>query len=1255
MRAKILICLTAACCLLLAALGPIPTQVAPAAAQANASANAPDLAAMALRPADLAQPGYGLWYSDQMSAETQAQALNEAHGGNAAALAQLVAQLHLDGWQRGQEIFLGLPRSDDPSQVTSAVGTQLVEYADATGAAAGFALLENSTGVKGVATRAPSRTFGDESLITIDRRLASDPRQPQVWADLTFRTGNLVATVAILNFSQTTPQTAALERLAGILGPRVAAVRAGHGAPGLSTRALRLGGTNVTTYDDHYERLANTTFPYVGESADALAARADSYASDHVTDAYYVSQGVGSANASNAIYYTLYVERFAQEQDAQTWLRDTPGAFVANPGQGVTASAVPNAATVGDGSAMVAYRYARPNKTEAAGYTVYLRVGQTGATVQLDGVPSVPQAAVEQLAAAQATCIINGGCPEAMPPPVSPPAATPAASPAPAPEATPAPNATTPSLFVPSTPATPTAVTSPAAVASPAAMPLDANGRWGEPAPMVPAGSKTFQEMPVIASRQDGSLVAVWLESDVASRQGNAALVWTERPRDATAWTKPRRLAPDAYANPDPTRAYPPALVALPDGSLVVAWADASAPAHRLWTSSLAPGAGAWSAPAPLADASTHARLPILAVGPDGTVYAAWQDYTDAGAGEPRFSWRPSGGSWQPSVSIRVLPHRPVEGKATGGYLPRIAVGTDGQVVAVWDDDEQTLTANGAQTYSLLYSVWDGATKTWGAGAPVAPRDPTGLSAFPLALTGTTDGIQLVSTDDQGQVQWATLARGKTAWTAPTALSDVPAKLETLQLLTAPDGTAVLTWSIQQTGREVGLALLRPGATAWTMLPAVFKGWSFGAYDAAVAADGRLLVVIGAEGFEGVQNVLAWVNTYTPGGQGSVPPAAATPHPRPNVTEPAPEAVYRGNNAHTGTQPGPGPTANLAKRQIWSITRAQVTDPALVDGVLYVGTQDQGDNGGTLRAVDAATGQERWTFHPDRAVYAPPSVADGVVYAQDGLCKLYAVDAKTGKLIWQLPTGFAPPTVADGVVYMSSTVCTPSQTYSVIAADAKTGKHLWGFKVAGPFRAAPTVADGVVYAGSGGEGQQAGGVYPGIVYALDAKTGKPLWQATLTGGMPDSHGDVAATAVYGGMVYATTESHILYALDVKTGKVRWQVAGCLGAPAVSHGIVYCGDTLLRALDSLTGTELWTADVGGYYGSPVVAGTAVYTVAQSTLYVYDAATGKELAHLALGPANSSITSPLVVNGAVYVDSYENTGKDIKDTLIAVTGS
>ena len=96
--------------------------------------------------------------------------------------------------------------------------------------------------------------------------------------------------------------------------------------------------------------------------------------------------------------------------------------------------------------------------------------------------------------------------------------------------------------------------------------------------------------------------------------------------------------------------------------------------------------------------------------------------------------------------------------------------------------------------------------------------------------------------------------------------------------------------------------------------------------------------------------------------------------------------------------------------------------PAVWRRTVYVGSYD-----GKLYALDAATGDVRWTFQSPSAIHGAPTVMGGLVYFSScGTCGrrskryvkrgargTYAVNARTGKLVWSYPDGRYSPIVAD--------------------------------------------------------------------------------------------------------------------------------------------------------------------------------------------------------------------------------------------------
>jgi quinohemoprotein ethanol dehydrogenase len=138
----------------------------------------------------------------------------------------------------------------------------------------------------------------------------------------------------------------------------------------------------------------------------------------------------------------------------------------------------------------------------------------------------------------------------------------------------------------------------------------------------------------------------------------------------------------------------------------------------------------------------------------------------------------------------------------------------------------------------------------------------------------------------------------------------------------------------------------------------------------------------------------------------------------------------------------------------------------------------------------------KYRFEPD------PLVIDGVMYVPTGNDDIFALDAKTGKKIWEYFSDI--PQINDlvccgwdnrGVAAGEGKIFSGQLDGSLVALDQKTGKIAWrtqledyrdGYSITGANR----YFDGLVFTGmSGGEN----GIQ-GRFYALDAKTGQVAWR-----------------------------------------------------------------------------------------------------------------------------------------------------------------
>ena len=162
--------------------------------------------------------------------------------------------------------------------------------------------------------------------------------------------------------------------------------------------------------------------------------------------------------------------------------------------------------------------------------------------------------------------------------------------------------------------------------------------------------------------------------------------------------------------------------------------------------------------------------------------------------------------------------------------------------------------------------------------------------------------------------------------------------------------------------------------------------------------------------------------------------------------------------------------------------------PLLIDGTMFVTTATN------TYAFDPRTGEQRWVQHFEPKSMGIGTPVRGVGYADGRLFRgtpdghLLALDAKTGKVIWDVVGAnaavgeyyTAAPVVWDGRVYMANSGSDVGAIGHIRAFSTQDGKQMWSF-------------DGVPSNGPGSETWPAdkprvgGGVYSS--FALDTDTG----------------------------------------------------------------------------------------------------------------------------------------------------------------------
>ena len=313
-------------------------------------------------------------------------------------------------------------------------------------------------------------------------------------------------------------------------------------------------------------------------------------------------------------------------------------------------------------------------------------------------------------------------------------------------------------------------------------------------------------------------------------------------------------------------------------------------------------------------------------------------------------------------------------------------------------------------------------------------------------------------------------------------------------------------------------------------------------------------------------------------------------------------------------------------RWLSEIPGAAASGPVVVDGVIYVSAEDwdeQTPKTGMILALEASNGDLIWKYDIPRGSWgelkADPVLADGTVYVGSFNGSMYALDAVTGELRWSFATGDVvrwQATVAHGLVYFGSV------DRHVYALDAATGELRWRYETEGPQWIGPVVADGLVYAGVGQR----------HLYALDAATGALRWQHESEADrlrLPVvSHGVVYVSAnkdfseayQQGQNIESIRHHGYVTGLDARTGRPLWQyrTEGDPSIPIVVDGVVYVsaddersylledppesGNPAMRgrvyALDAATGVLVWQRRVV----AEISGGARGLTVADRTVYV-----------------------------------------------------
>jgi hypothetical protein len=303
--------------------------------------------------------------------------------------------------------------------------------------------------------------------------------------------------------------------------------------------------------------------------------------------------------------------------------------------------------------------------------------------------------------------------------------------------------------------------------------------------------------------------------------------------------------------------------------------------------------------------------------------------------------------------------------------------------------------------------------------------------------------------------------------------------------------------------------------------------------------------------------------------------------------------------------------------------------PTAANGTVYVGGAG---TGGTLYAVDEATGSLRWSAPVMNGDHSSPAVTATGVYVSYACGQAYDFDPGSGALIWHHSGpceggGGKTPAYANGSLYVRDPIAgnlvLDGSTGAVLgsfaagpvpaftggagfflsgsglsAENVATSAVLWSFTGDGALDSAPVVANGYVYEGSSS----------GNLYALNSQSGQQVWSANVGSAItaPDEQNadELTGMAVGGGVLVVSASNTVIAYTGPIPGSTSVQLVASANPAVVTTSI-----TFTATVTGSANTARPTGSVTFSDGSKVLGTVALPASGQASLVVSTLAVGQ----------------------------------------------
>ena len=221
--------------------------------------------------------------------------------------------------------------------------------------------------------------------------------------------------------------------------------------------------------------------------------------------------------------------------------------------------------------------------------------------------------------------------------------------------------------------------------------------------------------------------------------------------------------------------------------------------------------------------------------------------------------------------------------------------------------------------------------------------------------------------------------------------------------------------------------------------------------------------------------------------------------------------------------------------------------PVIDKNKIYVGGWDA-----TLYALEAESGKLIWQFQTGtqtgfKGIQSSVAVHDGKVYFGAREPFFFALNADTGKLVWKYDAEnswiLSSATIKDNIVYVGT-----SDTYALLALDAKTGTEKYRFKTNGWTYSSPVIAGNTIYIGD----------FTGNLFSLDLLSNGKKFNLTSTENRKQLASSILKNDLLDSGYTAQNSDLSIYDNNKKMMDQFYKLGSILSTPFISNNTIYFG-------------------------------------------------------------------------------------------------